>query len=419
MNIILATIDLINHYIVFSKITNRKNAIAKSNIIFILLCGILMGSIPTLLPSERYMLHQKVFFLFVLFISIHIFYNHLSGIYDTIVIFGLLTGWVLFINLSVLLILEKFQFNNQISLFLTGQLCIFILVLLTLLLPIDKLYKISKKNVSTEYMICFLSTIYLGYFFNAGFKIEKFLMEADIMIYIMIVSIIFFWKKLIQYEKENKMYMDHVEMMQIQMDNIIKRVHKVDNFISTVNGSFTMATSLDELKEDFKKYASMVEIDKDLKKVITAENKYIIAFIQAKKQLASEKGINIETDINYIEKCEIIPEHIIIVDILGELLQNAIQNSKEDTVIRIRMMLDRLSMHLEVENRHEWIDPNTNNNNIFKKGLTKNRNTTFKRGYGLSNVLDTVKAYHGSVELVNTHDENNKRVVIFVVLVPK
>jgi two-component system sensor histidine kinase AgrC len=416
MNVILNTIDFVNYYIVFSKITHRKNALAKINIIFILLCGIIMGSVPTLLPSEKYMFIQRIIFLMVIFLSIHILHNNKSEFYDSIVIFGLLTGWVLFINIGVIFILENLHFNSQISLFLTGQFLIFAIVLITLFLPIDNLYKISKKNITTEYMICFLSIIYLGYYFKVKFDPRAFLKEADIMIYIMIVSAGFFWKKLVQYEKENKMYVDYYKMMKIHMDSVIQRQHKVDNVISTINGSLAMANNLEELKMDFKKYASMVEIDEELKKILTSENKYIVAFIQAKKQLARENEMDILTDIEYVEECKVIPEHILIVDILGELLENAIQNSKKGTLIRVRMKVEKLSMHLEVENRHNWIDPNTKQN-IFKKGYSLSKNMNFMRGYGLSNVIDAVKAHHGSVQLINTHDEDKNRIVIFKILI--
>jgi sensor histidine kinase regulating citrate/malate metabolism len=260
--------------------------------------------------------------------------------------------------------------------FFVGQLLIFILVLLTLLLPFDKLYKISQKSVITNWMFCFLSIIYLAYYFKAKFNPLEFIKDADIMIATMVIFTTFFWKidslyKLMQYEKELKMHKDYARIMQTYMDSFLKRVHKVDNVLSSINGSLVMTTNLEDLRKEIRQYTSMIEIDEDMKDILTADNKYIVTFISAKKQQAKENEIDIITDIEYRKKCQLISEHIIIVDLLGELLDNAIQNSNKGTVIRVRMQIDELKMHLEVENEHEWISVKEKKK-IFKKGFTTN-----------------------------------------------
>jgi signal transduction histidine kinase len=405
--------DAVNYYILFAKITQRKNPFAKENIVFILLWGLIMGSVPSLLPSEKYILIQKFILTVGLFLSIYIFYNHRKNLHDTVILFGMLSGWTLFLNIIVFKILEIINFSNQITMLFVGQFLVLTFVLFSLFLPIDKVYKISRTSIIAELMLCFLTIVYWGFFLKARFDAWKFLNDADIMIYIMtILSFVFFGKSIEQYEKERKMHSNYAKMMQAHLDDVLKRIHKTDNIISSINGALAINSSLDEVRKNIKIYASMIEIDENMKKIITADNKYIVAFLHAKKQQARENGVDIISDIDYKSECQLIPEHIIIIDLLGELLDNAIQNSKKDTIIRVRMQIDKLSMHLEVQNRHEWIDLKTKKQ-IFRKGYSANKNTSSKRGYGLSNVEEAVKNHHGLLQVINAHDEDNKRVVIF------
>lgn len=416
VNVILGILDGINFYLVFCKITRRKNALAKANLVFILLWGIVMGSVPTLLPSEKYVFIQKIILISGLLLSIHFFYNHKCRIYDTFIVFGLLSGWTLFLNICVIKIVENIHFVNQVTMFFTGQFLILSLILFSFLLPIDKLYEVAQKSVTTEWTLTFLSIVYLVYFGKAKFNPLELAKDANTMIFIMVISLVVYWKRLVEYEKELKMHTDYAEMTQAMMDSVMKRAHRFDNVYSSISGSLAAAESLDVLKADIDKLANMVLIDSDTKKIMTADNKYIVAFIFSKKQRALEEGKDIVTDINYQQECRLIPDHIIIVDLLGELIDNAIQNSNVGTVIQVRLQVDEHAMYLEVENMHEWIDDNEKKR-MFLKGYSTSKHATSKRGYGLSNVEDAVYSHNGTIEVLNLYDADDNQVVRFKIAI--
>lgn len=241
--------------------------------------------------------------------------------------------------------------------------------------------------------------------------------QADMMILFMLIFIGFYWYKFSYYDKKIKMYEDNEKNMQTTMDELKKRIHKFENILSSLNGSLALATSLEEYKKMIEKYTNFVKVDSEIRKIIMADNRNIMAFIHTKRQQAREKGKDIISDIAYRDNCQLIPEHIIIIDLLGELLDNAIQNSDKGSTIQVRMQVDALSLNLEVENRHIWID-DFQKEKIFLRGYSTNIDLHSMRGYGLSNVEDAVKNHYGSIRIVNSYDKADCKVVIFAIKIP-
>jgi hypothetical protein len=154
INVILNTMDAINYYILFSKITQRRHVMAKANIAFILLWGVILGGCITILPTNYIFIHKIVFHVCI-FLSIYIFYNRIRNLHETFIIFGLLNGWMYFINACLVKILIYIPFDSQVSMFIGGQFIILFLVIITLILPIDKIYNISKKSIIAEWTLFF------------------------------------------------------------------------------------------------------------------------------------------------------------------------------------------------------------------------------------------------------------------------
>lgn len=348
--------------------------------------------------------------------AFHVFHNHKKSLHDTVIIFGLLNVWLVFLNACLYKITELMPFDNRAALFLLAQFMLFCFTLLTLFIPLHKLYLLSKKKISVELPLCFLTVLYLSYYLKVKFDSKTLVMQANEVIFIMVMFFVFYWHRLRYYDKEIKMREDCEKIMRTSMDDLLKRTHKFENVISSINGSLALATDIEEHRKSVKKYIDIVEFDEDMRKILTADNQYIMAFIHSKKRRAREMGKDIITDIAYKKKCQLIPDHIIMVDLLGELLDNAIQNCEEGVPIQVRMQVDEFLMHLEVENKHSWLE-DYEIEKLFHKGYSTNNDKLLNHGYGLSNVEDAVKQHQGTIQIVNAYDKDDNKVVIFEVTI--
>lgn len=417
INFFLNSVDAVNYYITFSKITQYKKPITRLFFLFFLLWGLVMATVLLLFPAENFLDIYRILNQCALFLIIHIFYNHKRNLHDTAIIFGMQNVWLLFLNLCLLKVSIYLPYHNSKYFYIFAQCILFCLTLLTMFLPLHKLYHLTRQNVVVELPFYFLTIIYLIYCLKTKFNYQLLIAQADEMIFIMIIFIILFWNRLHYYDKKIKMHAESEKIVQTTVDGLLKRVHKFENVLSSINGSLAIANDLDEHRRTVKEYTHIVEFDSDMRKIITADNKYVIAFIHAKQQQARELGVDIVTDITYRNKCNFIPDHIIMVDLLGELLDNAVQYSEKGTTIQVRLQVDTQKMHLEVENQHKWID-DIEKKKIFQTGYSTNHNTKSKRGYGISNVVDAIKDYHGTIKLINSYDKDDNKVIIFEVAIP-
>ena len=135
---------------------------------------------------------------------------------------------------------------------------------------------------------------------------------------------------------------------------------------------------------------------------MSIDNKVIAGFIYSKFKLAKLKKITLNVAIN--AKLNNIPiEEYEIIEVLGILIDNAIEASFYKEVIYLEINKNDDNLEILVRNAYEYIS-NTQFSKMFELGYsTKSKNS---RGYGLYNVKNIVQGNKGNILFYNSTINN-------------
>lgn len=226
-------------------------------------------------------------------------------------------------------------------------------------------------------------------------------------IYIM-VGLILVWLlsfRLIRYRYEERLRKKYLRAFDSVIEQIRNRQHKFQNHLDAIYSLHNLYNEYEVLVGEQKKYLQKLTDYEMPAEVMVLKNPILIAHVYEKITEAQEFGLRIRMKLKCsLEKCEV--DDIRMVEIIGTLFDNAIQDMKEtgQTEFLVFEVEKGDGIIIRVANPHDELK-NQELRQMFERGYsTKGKN----RGIGLHHVKKLVRKYKIELLVENrTIEERN------------
>ena len=143
------------------------------------------------------------------------------------------------------------------------------------------------------------------------------------------------------------------------------RQHEFDNHISALCNLHYICKDYDELVQEQSKYAKDVISNNRFHKLLVSGNPVIAGFLYGKLSSIQEQGIEVTYTFHISEFTSKIPVYLV-VELVGNLLKNAINYSYKNTTIEIKLEQVDDKIRVSFKNKGDKI-PEYKLNKIFEK----------------------------------------------------
>lgn len=301
-------------------------------------------------------------------------------------------------------------FNINTHFFVLGIITILIVLFSTLLIcyfiPLNSIFKIITSKFKF-YKFFVLNLYFIHIFCLILWKTSptEILNMKVVLILLALLSIITNYIVLKTYfdseylTKEIEIYKKYNPMIDELIKELRTRQHEFNNHIQSMN-MFLMANKLDSSSElGLKKYINDMNIANNILEHIKLENKLISGLLFYKKKVAEEKGVNLELQIKINSITSNLKEYEI-VEILGILIDNAIETNIDNNHILVNLSYEDSSNVISVKNKHPYIKQNEIKN-MLSRGYSTKSKSEFSRGFGLYNVKKIIDRNKARLEILN------------------
>ena len=325
--------------------------------------------------------------------------------------------------LPVLVLIGKIDFNFSTGI-IVQAIVITISIIMYKFIPINIMYEfIQTKNrvfntvLINSFVIIVANTFYWYYHISGVLENIFFVVGmTSILIFINIVTL----KnglKMKQQKEQLSIYESYMPIVDELINELRARQHEFDNHIQAISMISDTCTNYDEIKSSLKKYSGYALSDAEKKILLKFDNKLLAGFIYSKQKQAKDKEIELIIDIkDYSVNSKV--EDYELVEIIGTLIDNAIDSCKENDNKRIHIIIDSKGdkAMFEVKNESPYLE-NKFIKRIFNKGYSTKNKETKNRGYGLYNLKNIIDRYNGDISVYNEKDINNKNWIVFQIIV--
>jgi sensor histidine kinase regulating citrate/malate metabolism len=214
-------------------------------------------------------------------------------------------------------------------------------------------------------------------------------------------------------KRQLEIYEAYYPVMERLTCEMRKKQHDFNNHIQTVSAIVDTSKSLTEAKELVKLYGNEIKENQKGEEFINIRNRIIAGFLYSKYCEIIEKGYRVEFEIQS-SLCVSPVSDYDIVEILGILLDNAIEATEKENIIGLVAFTDD-TINLIVKNTSPYLK-HKELQKIFSEGYsTKGA----ERGLGLSKLKEIINKYNGEILVENEMTEKQQNIVTFHVLIPK
>ena len=242
-------------------------------------------------------------------------------------------------------------------------------------------------------------------------------LELELADYIyIVVGLLIVWFlsfRLMRYHYQEKLKKKYFRAFESVIDQIRSRQHKFQNHLDAIYSLHNIYDEYEVLVEEQKKYLRKLTDYEMPAEVLILQNPILIAHVYEKITEAQEAGLRIRMKLTCgLEDCEVDDIHM--VEVLGTLLDNAIQDMKEtgQTEFLIFEVKREDGITIWVANPHEELK-NQEMRQMFERGYsTKGEN----RGIGLHHVKNLVQKYKMEL-LVENRILEDRNYICFSVMI--
>ncbi|BBF42405.1 two-component sensor histidine kinase, malate [Lachnospiraceae bacterium KM106-2] len=228
------------------------------------------------------------------------------------------------------------------------------------------------------------------------------------------ILIILVQNKQMQRKKSIKVANQYLPMIEELIVEVRARQHEFDNKLTAIFSILESANDIEEAKVKIFEYTKNVQLDNNSKELFMCENRIIAGVIYAKIQLAKEKNIEVVV-VNKASFCNISTPEYELVEVLGILIDNAIEAGNERDIIYIEMKREEQYLEFDVSNPCESMST-TQFMNLFERGYSSKQSKQIARGYGLYNVKKIVEQYDGRIITKNIERNEQNYIMIGICL---
>ena len=286
-----------------------------------------------------------------------------------------------------------------------------LILIFVLKLPLYKFKEYLKNNSYITKLILLNSLIALlvlvwSFQFDVDILIKNLAIVVFVFFMLLVINIwsIVSQRNVINQQKRVEVMEQYIPVIDDLMSEVRARQHEFNNKLLAIYSILETAETLDDAKLKVGTYSKDVLMDDSIKELFICDNKVISGFIYSKIKLANLKNINIELNICASLK-KIYTEEYEIVEILGILIDNAIEASKSGDTIFIKMNKIDDKLEVTVCNPYPQLS-NTEFMELFEKGYSTKDNGSKHRGYGLYNVKLITEKCRGKIIFKNTSIDN-------------
>ena len=336
-----------------------------------------------------------------IFVNNILYMTILSGIQATIII--------------LFNIVFKIERPEEVESFLINAVMLCVVAGILRKCKLDKLSKILQSNerlifISLTVVVIVIFTFLMNYKFDKGFEIFYYILLgiSTMLIGIAAIDIGKHKVKAKEAEAELRLHKLYEEPFRNLIDEICARQHEFDNHINTIYSQHFLYKTYEELVEAQEKYCGEVTKENRFNKLLTRGNPVILCFLYSRFLEAEKEGIMVSYRINIGDMECSVPTYKI-VELLGNLLKNAMEavKEREDGSIHVMMLEEKDRIRIEVSNESEVVDYQRIQE-FFRKGYSeKGKN----RGYGLYNVKKICGDYGIGITCENREENDRNRLV--------
>ena len=168
--------------------------------------------------------------------------------------------------------------------------------------------------------------------------------------------------------------------------------------------------SLEEARQSVSRLTKGASLEANDRELLSCDSKIIAGVLYEKRKQASLLHIEILAELRSEFRKSPLPETEW-VEIIGILLDNAVEASKGGDQIHVRFCKTERSVELTVSNPFPPMS-NTEFMRLFGKGVTTKQKEGGMHGYGLYNVLSIMERFRGKV-ITRNEIRNDRNYVVF------
>jgi CMP-N,N'-diacetyllegionaminic acid synthase len=186
--------------------------------------------------------------------------------------------------------------------------------------------------------------------------------------------------------------------------------HEDNNRMIAIEAAVFSAESLEEARQSVSRLTKGASLEANDRELLSCDSKIIAGVLYEKRKQASLLHIEILAELRSEFRKSPLPETEW-VEIIGILLDNAVEASKGGDQIHVRFCKTERSVELTVSNPFPPMS-NTEFMRLFGKGVTTKQKEGGMHGYGLYNVLSIMERFHGKV-ITRNEVRNDRNYVVF------
>lgn len=206
-------------------------------------------------------------------------------------------------------------------------------------------------------------------------------------------------QKLIIQEELIHQYNEYLPVIDELLSQVRSRQHQYQNNLNALNSLALTCDDIDTLKSELTSNITKMSYDNTPAFLLNFNLKLMAGFIYVEHSKALEKSIHMSYDISNYVITTGVPEYII-VELLGILFDNAIENTPENSNIYIHINSINNQLLFSISNPGPVLSNDTYNN-FFKRGYTTKTLDKSNHGFGLYNLKKTADEHNGKIILEN------------------
>ncbi len=252
--------------------------------------------------------------------------------------------------------------------------------------------------------------------FNLSNMLSQLPITAGILGLLIVVDLLLMlWEqRRIQERKRIDMLEQYIPVIEELITQVRARQHEYNNRLLAISSAVSTSEDLDQAKEQVNQLIHGIQISDINHEILSCDSKIIGGMLYGKIKQAESKKIAVHTELNAQFKKSLVQE-VDWIEIIGILMDNAIEASGPLDAIYIRAHVNNGHISVLISNPHEACT-NTQFVQMFCRGFTTKADTTYANGHGLANIRKIVERYHGKIITRNETIENKNYVTIGVLL---